>query len=256
MKIIGIVPARMGSSRFPGKPLHLINGKTMLEHVYLRAELFKGWDVLGVATCDPEIEQFAKNKNFPVFMTGSHHTRALDRVAEAVETLDPKVDDNDIVVCVQGDEPMMRPDMISAVVTPLIEDLSIPGIILAMLILDESIWRNPDTVKVVHNSAGEVLYTSRSPIPYGGGKFSPELMARRIYGIFSFRWKYLKIFTAQPEGRLEKLESCDSNRFLDMPFRQRVALYPHYPSFSVDSPSDVALVEEHLHTDEYWHIYK
>ena len=241
-KIIGVVPARMSASRFPGKPLYPILGRPMVEHVFLRAQMYDGWDKLVLATCDKEIEQFAQGKNIPVIMTGSHHTRALDRVAEAVKYLG-NVGDEDIVVCVQGDEPMLRPDMIDAVLSPLLTDDSIPGTILAMHITEKSIWLNPDTVKIIHNSAGEVLYTSRAALPYCKGEFTPEHMARRIYGIFAFRWKYLKAFTEHPETRLEQLEACDSNRILDMAFRQYIAPYPSIESFSVDSPSDIKLVE-------------
>src|SRR5438105_5976535 len=159
-------------------------------------------------------------------MTGSHHMRALDRVAEAIERLTEPVNDGDVVVCVQGDEPMLRPDMIDAVVSPLVENPSIPCTVLAIHITDKSQWMNSDIVKVIHNDAGEVLYTSRTPIPYSKGEFSAELMARRIGGIFAFRWKHLQAFTKHPETRLELLESCDSNRILDMPFRQYIAPYP------------------------------
>src|SRR3954464_9492690 len=85
MKVAGIIPARMAASRFPGKPLHAILGRPMVEHVYERAKMYTGWTDLVLATCDTEIEQFAQSKSIPVVMTGSHHTRALDRVAEAVE---------------------------------------------------------------------------------------------------------------------------------------------------------------------------
>lgn len=256
MKIIGVVPARMAASRFPGKPLYPIHGRPMVEHVYLRAKMYNGWDRLVLATCDHEIEEFSKEKGIPVVMTGSHHTRALDRVAEAVERLGDAVEDSDIVVCVQGDEPMMRPDMMDAVVSPLRADSSIPCTVLAMHITEESIWLNPDTVKIIHNDAGEVLYTSRAPVPYCKGKFSPSHMARRIYGIFAFRWQYLKAFTAHVETRLEKLEACDSNRILDMSFRQYIAPYPYIESFSVDSPDDIRLVERYMVSDEYWGLYK
>ena len=188
-------------------------------------------------------------------MTGNHHTRALDRVAEAVELSGETVSDDDIVVNVQGDEPMMRPDMMSTVIGPLLKNKSIPATILAMHIIDESIWKNPDTVKLVYNNSGEVLYTSRAPLPYCKGKFTPELMARRIYGIFAFRWKYLKAFTDHEETRLEKLEACDSNRVLDMNFRQYIAEYPYLNSFSVDSPQDIELVERYMITDEFWKNY-
>lgn len=256
MKIIGVVPARMAASRFPGKPLFPILGMPMVEHVFLRAKMYEKWSHLVLATCDSEIEEFAKSKNFEVVMTGSHHTRALDRVAEAATLLGELLDEDDIIVCVQGDEPMMRPDMFDAVINPLLEDESKAGTILAMHITDQEIWQNPDTVKIIYNAEGEVLYTSRAPVPFCKGEFSADLMARRIYGIFAFRWKYLKAFTEHPETRLEQLEACDSNRILDMPFRQHVAQYPAIKSFSVDSPSDIALVEKEMESDEYWAIYK
>lgn len=256
MKIIGVVPARMAASRFPGKPLHPILGRSMLEHVMIRAQMYKTWFDLVIATCDDEIEQFAKNKGFKVIMTGSHHTRALDRVAEAVTLLDVPITGDDIVVCVQGDEPMMRPDMFDAVISPLIKDQTKAGTILSMHITDKHIWLNPDTVKIIHNSAGQVLYTSRAPVPFCKDNFSSDLMARRIYGIFAFRWKFLKEFTEHPETRLEQLESCDSNRILDMNFRQYIAPYPAIKSFSVDSLSDVILVEKAMVEDDYWHLYK
>jgi len=256
MKIFGIIPARMAASRFPGKPLYSILGRPMVEHVFLRAQMYAGWQKLVLATCDREIEQFSTGKGIPVVMTGSHHTRALDRVAEAVGLVDQVVSDDDIVVCVQGDEPMMRPDMIDAVLSPLFERPSIPCTVLAMHITEESIWMNPDTVKIIHNEAGEVLYTSRAPVPYSKGKFSADLIARRIYGIFAFRWQYLKAFTTHVETRLEQLEACDSNRILDMPFRQYIAPYPSIQSFSVDSPRDIELVEKYMVSDKYWALYK
>lgn len=255
MRTIGIVPARMAASRFPGKPLYPIHGRPMIEHVFCRAQKFQSWDALFLATCDTEIYDFAVQMNFPVIMTGSHHTRALDRVAEAATKCDCKLHENDIVVCVQGDEPMMTPEMIAAVVEPLKSNQEIPCTVLGMHITEESIWLNPDTVKIVHNESGEVLYTSRAPVPYCKGDFTPDLGARRIYGIFGFRWKYLRAFTNHPETRLEKLEACDSNRILDMPFRQYVAPYPCQESYSVDSPEDIELVEARIQADPYWGSY-
>lgn len=189
-------------------------------------------------------------------MTSSKHTRALDRVAEAVSFLKDGVLDDDIIVCVQGDEPMMRPDMIDAVIKPLLDDSSKAGTILAMHITEESIWLNPDTVKLIYNAEGEILYTSRAAVPYCKGNFSPDLMARRIYGIFAFRWKYLQAFTRYPETRLEQLEACDSNRILDMNFRQHIAPYPYIESFSVDSMADAAIVEKHMLNDPFWGLYE
>ena len=256
MKIIGVIPARMAALRFPGKPLFSILGRPMVEHVYLRARMYRHWDQLMLATCDREIAEFGHQKGIPVAMTGSHHTRALDRVAEAAANLLETPAEDDIVVCVQGDEPMMRPDMMDAVVAPLVADPAVPCTVLAMHIVEESVWRNPDTVKIVHNAAGEVLYTTRAAVPYCKGDFTREHMARRIYGILAFRWKYLKAFTAHRETRLEQLEACDSNRILDMPFAQYIAPYPYVESFSVDSPTDIQLVETHMRNDKYWSRYE
>ncbi|MBK7891755.1 MAG: 3-deoxy-manno-octulosonate cytidylyltransferase [Bdellovibrionales bacterium] len=255
MKVIGIVPARMAASRFPGKPLVRILGRPMLEHCFERAKLFEKWDGLFVATCDEEIRQFSESKAYPVIMTKSSHTRALDRVAEAVEKCGIELDDRDIVVCVQGDEPMLRPDMIASVIDPLLAHPDIPATVLAMQIVERAVFENPDTVKIVHNGEGEVLFTSRAPVPYCKGAFSSNHGARRIYGIFGWRWGYLKEFTRHSETELEKLESCDSNRILDMSFRQRIAAYPYRRSFSVDSPSDIELVEKHMKEDDFWGRY-
>lgn len=249
MKTLGIVPARMAASRFPGKPLAPILGRPMLEHVMERARLYEGWDELVLATCDDEIVEFGRKQSYEVILTGAHHSRALDRVAEAATKCTGGVSDEDIVVCVQGDEPMLVPEMLEAVIAPL---KTLPGpvaTVLAVHIIEEDVWRNPDTVKIAHNTAGEVLYTTRTPIPYAKGGFSPDLMARRVSGIFGFKWEYLKAFTEHPETRLEVLEACDSNRILDMSFRQVIAPYPATKFYSVDSPEDIGTVEEAMRND-------
>jgi 3-deoxy-manno-octulosonate cytidylyltransferase (CMP-KDO synthetase) len=254
LKIVGVVPARMASSRFPGKPLAPICGRPMVEHVYERAKMFGRWDALYLATCDAEIAEFGREKGYPVVMTADTHTRALERVAEAAERGDVDLAETDYVVCVQGDEPMMKPDMIDAVLRPLDDDASVEGTILAMEIVDDDLFRNPDTVKIVHDLAGDVLYTSRAPVPYCK-TLTPEVGARRIYGIFGFRWQFLKWFVETPESRLEILEACDSNRICDSGRRQRIAPYPHVPSFSVDSPADLEKVAAHMQSDPFWGKY-
>lgn len=254
MTTYGIIPARMRASRFPGKPLHPIAGKPMLEHVYQRAKLAWDWDFLCIATCDEEIRKFADSRDFPVVMTSDSHTRALDRVAEAyTEIADTEVDD-DIVVCVQGDEPLLAMDTISAVIEPFDSDSTIEGTMLAVPITDETLYRNPDIVKIVHDIRGNVLYTSRQPVPYCKA-FTPELGALRVGGIFGFRWHFLKWFTGLPESPLEQVESCDSNRIPDNGRFQRLAPISARSYFSVDSPEDVALVEAALPTDPLWGRY-
>jgi len=253
-KIIGIVPARMASSRFPGKPLHKIRGKAMVEHCFRRARMLDEWTGLFLATCDEEIRDFADSQGFPVLMTADTHTRCLDRVAEAVTKCGTPVDETDIVVCVQGDEPMLRPDMIRQVIKPMQDAPEVYGTVLAIHIVDPVQFYDPNIVKIIHDINGDVLYTSRAPVPYCK-TFSPELMARRVGGIFGFRWHFLKTFTSLPESPLERVEACDSNRICDNGFRQRIAPYPHVPYFSVDVPADAQKVESALAGDPLWGTY-
>lgn len=250
MKIIGLIPARMASSRFPGKPLYKILGKPMIEHVHVRASMYPKWTKLALTTCDKEIADFGKSQSWEVIMTSDQHTRCLDRIAEAAPKFVPDIEANDIVVCVQGDEPMLYPDMIDAVVKPLLEDSTVNCTVLAMDIVDEEVFKHKDTVKIVHNLKGDVLYTSRAPVPWCE-KFSAELGAKRIYGIFAFRWHFLKTFTELPESPLELKESCDSNRMFDYGLKQRIAPYPARPSFSVDNPQDIKRVEEGMKDDPF-----
>jgi 3-deoxy-manno-octulosonate cytidylyltransferase (CMP-KDO synthetase) len=254
MKIVGIIPARMAASRFPGKPLKLVLGRPLIEHCFLRAQFYSRWSGLFLATCDEEIRVFAEKKGFAVIMTAGSHTRALDRVAEAAEKCGISFGPNDIVVCVQGDEPLLGPDVVEAVVKPLEEDADVRGTILAVPIVDEDTFLNPDIVKLVHDLRGNVLYTSRSPIPYCK-TFSPELGAKRVGGIFAFRWEFLKWFTNTPESPLERAEACDSNRICDNGFFQRIAPIPYRPYVSVDSPDDIARAELAMRSDPLWGRY-
>jgi 3-deoxy-manno-octulosonate cytidylyltransferase (CMP-KDO synthetase) len=254
VKTIGVVPARMASSRFPGKPLHLICGTPMVEHVYRRAAMFPDWDGLYLATCDAEIAALGQARGWPTLMTSARHTRALDRVAEAAASCGQTLAGDDVVVCVQGDEPMLHPDMIVASIRPLIEDARVNATVLAMEIVDEDQFRNPDTVKLIHDMKGDVLYTSRAPVPHCA-RFPPPNGARRIYGIFAFRWHFLQLFTSLAESPLELVESCDSNRIVDHGFRQRIAPYPYRPSYSVDTPADSVAVEARMKSDPLWGRY-
>ena len=253
MKILGFVPARMAASRFPGKPLADIAGRPLLEHCYLRARLYERWDDLFITTCDEEIRVFAEDKGYPVIMTADTHTRALDRVAEAVGKYGD-VGDEDIVVCVQGDEPLLGPDMIEAVIKPFDEDPDVDGTLLSVPIPDEETFLNPDMVKLVHDLKGDVLFTSRAPIPYAK-KFLPDIGAKRVGGIFGFRWHFLKWFTGLPESPLEIAEACDSNRIYDNGRRQRTAPASARPYLSVDSPEDVLRVEAVIQDDYLWGKY-
>ena len=244
-RVFGIIPARMGASRFPGKPLVEICGKSMIRHVAETTLKFSEWNAVYVATCDDEIVEHLKG-DYKVALTSSHHTRALDRVAEAYinECLDPR--DDDIIVCVQGDEPLLDVNMIAATITPIKNSSHIRATVLAMPIRNEKIWKNPDTVKLLFNDEGKVLYTSRTPVPYAKNGFSNDLGAYRIVGVFAFEWAALKEFTEAPESRLEQLEACDSNRIFELNFDQYIARIDYRECFSVDSPDDILLVEKVL----------
>ncbi len=254
-KIFGFIPARMSASRFPGKPLYPICKMPMIQHVIQRSKMFNEWDGLYLTTCDKEIQEFGESVGIPVIMTSSRHTRALDRVAEAASKCDHEINEEDIVLNVQGDEPMMHPEMISATIKPMLDDQNVHATILAMKIISEKQYLDPNTLKIIHNKMGDILYTSRSPVPYCK-KFTPELGVRRIYGIFGFKWHFLKTFTSMEESPLEIVESCDSNRLYDNGYTQRIAPYPFVKSFAVDAPDDIAIVEKHMASDPYWEKYK
>ena len=254
-KIIGIIPARMAASRFPGKPLKKINGIPMLTHVYLRAKLFMNWDRLFLAGCDKEISHYCIEKKIPYIPTSKKHKRCLDRVFEAAKKISKakiKINKNDIIVCVQGDEPMLRPDMIKTVVREIKKNKKAGSIVLGMFINDRKQFYDPNIEKIIHNNNNEVLYTSRAPIPFCK-KFTPKIKAKRIYGIFAFRYDFLRKFNSTRESFLEKIESCDSNRICDNYGGQFVASYPYKISFSVDCKKDLEKVQKFMHEDK---IYK
>ena len=254
MKIYGFIPARMASSRLPGKPLKFIHGKTMLEHVYERSSMFKKWQNLSIATCDEEIKNFCKSKGYNFVMTSKKHKRCLDRVFEAARKNYKKISDKDIVVCIQGDEPMLHPDMIKSVIKPLKRNNKIKATVLTMDITDVNQFKSPNIVKVVNNKNGEILYCSRSPIP-NCKKFSKKIGAKRIYGIFAFKYYFLKHFFSLKSSIHEIIESCDQNRICDNGGGMFIAPYKYIPSFSIDTLSDLRLVRKKILRDKFWSKY-
>jgi len=189
-----------------------------------------------------------------VMKTSHLHKRALDRTAETA-TLIPEIKNDDVVLCVQGDEPMMHPEMIDTTIQPIISN-HVDATVLGMEIIDENVWKNEDIVKIIHNENYKVLYTSRSPIPNSFFKSNYNTKIRRIYGILAFKYKALIEFVNFHETFLEQVESCDSNRILDMSFDQYVAPIKYFDSFSVDSPEDIIKVEEYLINDPIYFKYK
>ena len=185
------------------------------------------------------------------------HNRCLDRVFEASNKIfkkKNKLKKNDIVICVQGDEPMLRPDMIKAVIKAIKKNKKAGSIVLGMSINNKKEFYNPNVVKIINNKKNEVLYTSRSPIPYCKS-FSLKVKAKRIYGIFAFRYSFLKKFNLTKESFLEKIESCDSNRICDNFGGQYVANYPHRISIAVDTLKDLKLVQRLIKKDKFFKRY-
>ncbi len=253
MKIYGFIPARMASSRFPGKPLKLIKGRPMIEHVYERAKFFNKWTKLSIATCDHVIKNFCKSKKYNYVMTSTKHKECIDRVYEAVKKDCKKIKKNDLVICIQGDEPMLHPNMIKAVVEFLKKNEKAGMTILGMEIINYSQFINPNIVKIVNNIKGEILYCSRSPIPHCK-KFNKKVGAKRVYAIYAFRYHFLKKYSKLKESRLEKIESCGQNRVCENGKGMYVTPYKYSPSFSVDTISDLKLVNRLIVKDPL--IYK
>jgi 3-deoxy-manno-octulosonate cytidylyltransferase (CMP-KDO synthetase) len=235
-RIIAVIPARMGASRFPGKPLAPLHGRPMLEHVFRGTAACALLDEVVIATCDEEIACAAQRFGARVAMTSPSHERASDRVAEAVE-----FDTADIVVMVQGDEPMIQPSMIETAVAPLLEDESLGCANLAAAIHSRREFTDPNTIKVVRGLDGRALYFSRSPIPAGAGAAVSSANWLKQVCVIPFRREALRRFTALPRGPLEQSESIDMLRFLENGVRVQIvatAIETH----AVDTPDDLARV--------------
>ncbi len=160
MKIAAIIPARMGSTRFPGKPLAPLLGRTMIEHVAKRVALCTSLGAVYVATCDREIHDAVEAFGGKAVKTSDRHERASDRAAEAVEGLDV-----DIAVMIQGDEPMTVPQMIDEAVAGIVKDAGIACVNLTKRIASRAEFEDPNTIKVLMDNDGNALFMTRQPVP-------------------------------------------------------------------------------------------
>jgi len=238
-----MIPARMGSSRFPGKPLAPLLGRTMIEHVFKRTRLSTSLDEVYIATCDKKIFQAVENFGGKAVMTADTHERASDRIAEAIEGIEA-----DIVVMVQGDEPMVVPEMIDEAVTPMSADRDIQCINLTKRIEREEDFRDPNTIKVVTAQNGDALFMSRQPIPaMTKESFSPDCAHKQVC-IIPFRRDALLKFTALEPTPLEIAESVDMMRFLEHGVPVRM-VKTRYDSQAVDTAEDLARVEALMQND-------
>ncbi|PKN33092.1 MAG: 3-deoxy-manno-octulosonate cytidylyltransferase [Deltaproteobacteria bacterium HGW-Deltaproteobacteria-19] len=235
MTIAVIIPSRYESTRFPGKPLADLAGKPMIQHVYERVLMSGTADLAAVATDDPRIFAAVEAFGGRAVMTVDTHRSGSDRIAEAAGILGLREDD--IVVNVQGDQPVFEPVQIDEVVAPLIADPSLPMSTLIYRIRRDEEITHPNAVKTVFDRDGNALYFSRSTIPFvrDRGKTADYF---KHHGIYAYRKHFLDTFTKLPEGTLERLESLEQLRALEHGYRIRVVVTEH-DSIEVDTPQEL-----------------
>lgn len=246
MKVLALIPARMGSSRYPGKPMAPLLGKPMIGHVYERVSKNPLLALTAVATCDREIADYVKSIGGRAVMTSTRHERASDRCAEALETLEREDGVSyDIVVMVQGDEPMTHPDMISEAVNPMLEDPGLRVVNLLGKIESVAEFEDRNCIKVVCDLESNAIYFSREPIPTRC-KVTTVPMGKQVC-IIPFRRDFLIEYTRMSPTPLEIVESVDMMRILEHGMKVRMVPTGHN-SNSVDTPADLAKVEQLMRT--------
>jgi 3-deoxy-manno-octulosonate cytidylyltransferase (CMP-KDO synthetase) len=234
-KILGVIPARFASTRFPGKVLAQIAAKTMLQHVYERASLCTYLTSVMIATDDDRVYTVARGFGARVRMTRSDHLSGTDRAAEVASA-----EDAEIVVNIQGDEPLISPAAIDAAILPLVHE---PELVMATLkkrIEDPREITNPNVVKVVTNGAADAIYFSRCAIPFDRETSGNTPYFKHI-GLYVYRRDFLLAYPALPVGPLEFAERLEQLRALENGFRIRV-VETEYESLGVDTPEDLERV--------------
>jgi 3-deoxy-manno-octulosonate cytidylyltransferase (CMP-KDO synthetase) len=246
--IVAVIPSRYGSTRFPGKSLALIKGKPMVQWVYTRTKRSLLLDRVIVATDDTRIFDAVRSFGGEAVMTSADHATGTDRIAEVARNLDC-----DIIVNVQGDEPLIDPTMIDAAVSPLVAEPSIPLGTLAAVITDPHEVRDPNVVKVVVDRQGYALYFSRAPIPWDRDRWSETQSSAKPdggpwykhIGLYVYRRDFLLSFAAAPQTRLEICEKLEQLRALENGHRIRVVLTER-GSLGVDIPDDLSKILQRI----------
>lgn len=247
MKFIGIIPARLESSRFPGKPLHLICGKSMIQRVYEQCKLAGILDDVVVATDDERIVQHVKSFGGNVVLTSASHKCGTERCNEAIGILNTNriYCNEDVVINIQGDEPLINPLQIT-LVSSCFKKQGVEIATLAKKISNSADVLNPNTIKVVFNNFNEAIYFSRSPIPYQRGVKENEWINSGNYykhiGIYAYKIGMLKKVIMFPPSMLEMSESLEQLRWLENGITINIAVTDH-DSHSVDVPDDIATIE-------------
>ncbi|MBC8383547.1 MAG: 3-deoxy-manno-octulosonate cytidylyltransferase [Candidatus Cloacimonetes bacterium] len=240
MKITAIIPSRFDSSRFQGKPLAIICGKPMIQMVYERARSAKNINRVIVATDSQKIFDVVNGFGGEVVMTSDKCRSGTDRVAEAAEIL--RLDENDVIVNVQGDQPLMHPECIDELVRPFFDDPDIEISTLAFRIIKEKEITDPKDVKVVIDNNGDALYFSRSTIPFDQNQ-KENINYYKHLGFYAYTYSFLQKFRNMPAGKLEKIEKLEQLRVLEHGYKIKVIVTAH-DSPEVDIPKDIKIIEE------------
>lgn len=243
MKTAAIIPARYASTRFPGKPLTKIGGVTMIERVYHQATLAKTLSSVLVATDDVRIADAVRAFGGNVVMTRDDHRSGTDRLAEVAE----RFPDLDVIVNVQGDEPLIDPHTIDSAVKPLLAEPEVEMSTIAAPTTDPAEVNSPDVVKVVLDANGFALYFSRSPIPHYRDAVQTERPYLAHVGLYVYRRACLLKLASLSPTPMEQAESLEQLRALENGIRIKVVT-GKYRSIAVDRPSDVVNVERALAT--------
>jgi 3-deoxy-manno-octulosonate cytidylyltransferase (CMP-KDO synthetase) len=242
MNIIGIIPARYASTRFPGKPLIDLGGKSMIERVYEQCKKAETLTDVIVATDDERIANHVLQFGGIVEMTSSQHQSGTDRCAEVIERYNGLCD---AVINIQGDEPFINPSQINALAAAFHQ----PHTQLASMkkkLTSESDIQNPNVVKVITNHLGDAIYFSRSPIPYRRNPEAPIAYYKHI-GIYGYRKDTLLEITQLPLGNLERAENLEQLRWVENGYRITL-VETTIENIAIDSPDDLARVEKYLKT--------
>jgi len=248
VNIVGIIPARMASTRFPGKPLAKICGIPMIGHVYFRSKMCKSLSNVYIATCDEAISSYAESIGGKSIMTSVYHERASDRAAEAMLKIEEETGEKiDFIVMIQGDEPMLYPEMIEKSIEPMLSDPALQVINLMAPLKSIEEHNDPHEVKVVVDLQNYALYFSREPIP-SLKKGSGGAPVYKQVPIIPFRRDFLLKFNALAQATLEIAESVDMLRVLEHGYK--VKMVPvDFGTYSVDTPEDLKKVEGLMKND-------
>ncbi len=225
----------MKSSRFPGKPLIKLNGKSMIEHVWTRTKLCKELNEVFIATCDEEIKEESNKFGAKVIMTSKNHEMCMSRIAEAASK-----EPSDITVTVQGDEPLIKPEMISQTISNLKKNEKLFATTLAQKIIKQSEITDPNRVKIIWDNNNEVIYISRESIP-SAQKTKNHIDYYKMVCVYTMSHESLKNYEKFGESKLEMLESIDMLRIIENNKRLGINIIDGEVE-NIDVPEDVPKV--------------